>query len=135
MSQNLYELFQTDPEVEREGIEIEVPGGAIFRIAYAGGSNTKYLKAMEKVYRKHRKALETKTLPRDVSQRLSMELFVDYILLGWENVHGPDGEIKFTRDNAIKLLTDLPKVYQWLQEESENYERFLANQSEEDSGN
>ncbi len=66
MSTNLYEMFGTDPDLERNGIAVEY-GEATFIIARAGGANRKFLKAMRRLSRPYRASINSETLPTETS--------------------------------------------------------------------
>lgn len=138
---NLYQLFKTNENLETDGILIEygeTPEGAPvrIRIARAGGKNTAFTKALEKATRPHRKAIQTGSLSNEVADRLYKEVFADTVVLGWENVTGPDGEaLEFSRENVLKLFNDLPDLFADLREQASNAALFREEVLEADLGN
>jgi hypothetical protein len=139
---SLYQQFKTDEKLEKEGILVDfgvnqrTDKPIRFRIARAGGSNITFAKAMEKATRPHKRALHLGTLSNDVAEKIYREVFIDTVLLDWEEVDGSDGQpLPFTRENAVKLFTDLPDLFAQLREDAGNAALFLAEVREADLGN
>lgn len=147
-----YALFKTDPVKEQQGVVINYGDEAWFRIARAGGANKAYLKAMADRLKPFRRQIQTETMDEKVGEQLVMEVFVDTVLLGWGSkvpdpeheggtidapyIEDPDGKrLDFDRDNAIKVLTDLPELYRELRAESERLGTFTAVVKEADAKN
>lgn len=137
----LYNLFKTDENLETDGIFIEYgetdDGKPIrIKIARAGGSNKAFSKALEKATRPHRKAIQSGFLDNATADRLYKEVFAETVVLGWENVEGPDGKLlDFNRENVLKLFTDLPDLFQDLREQASNVSLFREEVMEKDLGN
>lgn len=127
---NLYKLYKTDPVLEREGVDFRFDD-AILRIARAGGANTKFVRALAEKTKHLRRAIELDALDDSEGTQILREVFVDTILVGWEGVKDEEGNpLEFTRDNAIKLLTDLPDLMKDLQQFASsiaNYRRERVN--------
>ena len=84
-----------------------------------GKTNKRYSKALEAATRPYRRQIELGTMNNDTAETLFLGVFVDTVLKGWENVKDANGnELPFNKQNAVKLLTDLPDVYDRLQEEA-----------------
>ena len=72
----------------------------------------------------------------DLAERLFMGVFVDTVLLGWNNVQDRDGNnIAFNRENALKLFEDLPELYDDLQEKAKKASLFREESLEGEAGN
>lgn len=122
----LHKQFKTSSLKENEGVKIEfveamnedntVP---TFIISRMGKSNKIYSKALEAATRPYRRQVELGTMKNEVAENLFMGVFVDTILKGWVNVQDEKGkEIPFSKEAAISLLTELPDVYERLQDEA-----------------
>ncbi|WBF76922.1 hypothetical protein PSV3_00220 [Septimatrevirus PSV33] len=80
--------------------------------------------------------VELGTLKNEVAESLFMGVFVDTVLRGWKNVQGEDGkEIAYSKDAAISLLSELPDVYERLQEEAKLASNFRDNALEAEAKN
>ena len=123
---SLYKQFATNTDKEIEGIEVQMTeaeneDGSIptFVVSRMGKSNKRYSKALEAATRPYRRQIELGTMNNDTAETLFLGVFVDTVLKGWENVKDANGnELPFNKQNAVKLLTDLPDVYDRLQEEA-----------------
>lgn len=138
---SLYNQFETNKEAEVEGVEVEYGANADktvpkFRISRMSKANKKYTKALERATRPHRRAIELETMNNDLAERLFMGVFVDTVLLGWSNVQDREGKnIAFNKENALKLFTDLPELYDDLQEKAKKASLFREEAIEEEAGN
>lgn len=122
-----YGLFKTDSNVEKVGVELDY-GEFIIRIARAGGSNVAYLRETEKRFMKYRKLIQAGAFDLTMAEAIQREIYADTIILGWTNVVDQDGvEMAFTRENVIKLLTDLPDLFADIREQSTNLTLFREN--------
>lgn len=132
---SLYEMYETSEDLETKGVDLQI-GPAKFRVARAGGENTKFRKRVEVLTRPHRKQIQSGNMDPKVMEQLSMEAMIDTVLLGWTGVTGKDGkEIKYSKAAAKKLFTDLPDLYLTIVEEAGNHANFRAALVEEDAKN
>ncbi len=138
---SLYKNFKTDGNVEKLGVVLEYGNNSkgkpmSIRIARAGGNNTKFSKTVEFKTRPYRRQLQNETLEQEVSDRILREVYAEAVILGWDNVEDEAGkEMAFTKENVIKLLTDLPELFKDIQEQSQKTALFRAELLENDSGN
>lgn len=138
---SLYQLFKTSKNLETDGIYIEYgsdeDGKPIrIKIARAGGSNKAFTKALERATRPYRKAIQSGLLDNATADRLFRDVFADTVVLGWENVKGPDGkDLPFSRENILKLFEDLPDLFSDLREQASNAALYREEVAEKDLGN
>lgn len=133
---SVYDQFGTSEAVEKEGVWLEYENGVRIRVARAGGSNRRYLKAVERRFRTYRRRIQTGTMAVEAVTKILVEIFADTVILGWESVTDRDGNpIPFTRENCIRVMTDLPALFDDVQQQAANYELFLENILEDDAGN
>ena len=139
----LYSQFKTSSQKELDGIAIEFPeaqneDGSIptFVISRMGRSNKAYAKALEAETRPFRRQVELGTMKNEVAEEIFLRVFVGNVLKGWQHVEDQNGEpLAFNKENAIKLLTDLPDVYDRLQEEAKIAANFRDTSIDAESGN
>lgn len=138
---SLYTQFKTDEKIEQEGINVEYGTASngkpiTFKVARTGGSNTKYLKLLEARTKPYRRQIQNDTLENKLAEKIFLEVFVDSVLLGWENVEDASGTLLvFNRENAIKVFTDLPDLYNDLREQASKSALFRAEIKEADAKN
>lgn len=126
-----YELFSTDAKAENQGITLDFGDFAI-RIARAGGANKKYAKALMRILKPYRKAISTNTIAEKKQNELMAEVYAETVILDWVNVKDRDGNaMDFTKENVIKLLTDLPVLFQQIIADAENFNNFKSDEAEE----
>lgn len=136
--------FTTDKATETKGKWVEI-GPAKFLLARAGGSNTKFQKAIEAVMRPYQRMIAMDQFSEAEAAKLSVKPFVDTVLLGWENVRpvtqDEDGEwqvgepIPFSKEKAVEILTNLPDLFRRLLTESTNIGNFAPDFVKVASGN
>lgn len=123
---SLYKQFETSTTLETGGKWFEVnppneedgkkPG---FLLARRSSKNTAFSAAMERILRQHKRELDNGSMSPQESRALLVETFVDTVLKDWRNVRGRNGDVlDYTRDNAITLFTDLPDLFDTLNEQA-----------------
>lgn len=146
---SLSKLFQTDAELEKQGIFLEY-GDTRIRVARAGGGNTAYQKRLESVTRPYRRAIQTETLPVDQANGLVMKVFAETVVLGWETKVGdewkpgmdpidlglPPGDLlPMSQERVLEVFTRLPDLFKDVQEQAGKAALFLTDVREHDAKN
>lgn len=72
--------MKTSPRLESEGIWLQIDDTRI-RLARAGGKNTKFIAAAEKIAREHKRALDL--MSEEQGRKLFSKLFAEIIVLDW----------------------------------------------------
>lgn len=133
---NLYDMFGTDEDFEREGIWYAFSEETKFRLARAGGANLRFAKSLEAKTRPYRRQIENESIDNELANNLLLEAFVETVLLDWQGVKDRDGnDLPYSKDNALKLLKDLPDLYLELRTEAARLSNFRTKEIEDDSGN
>ena len=146
---SLRKTFKTDTRAEVEGVTIEVGMNdhnnqpITITIARMSKSNKRYTKRLEAVTRPHQSAINNESLDNDVAAKLMQNVFVDTILLGWNNLPkseltGNDAdteELPFTRDNALALFAELPDMYDDWEDRAKKSAAFREGEKDAAAGN
>ena len=140
---SLYKQFATNSEKEMEGVEVQMTeaengDGSIptFVVSRMGKSNKRYSKALEAATRPYRRQIELGTMNNDKAEEIFLGVFVDTVFKGLKNVRDEDGKpLEVTKAAAVKLFTDLPEVYERLQEEAKLSANFRDAAFEEEVKN
>jgi hypothetical protein len=117
--------YKTDAAAEVEGVWIDVDINEHNRkpikvkLSRMGQSNKAYTKALEERTRPHTAAIQAETLDNELGRSIMRDVFVDTILLSWENlpkseltgVDTDTDDLPFNRENAIALFDELPDFY------------------------
>lgn len=138
---SLYKQFKTSPELEQKGILLELgetaDGRSIcIRIGRSGGSNKRFLKAVEAKTRPYRAQIRNGTLDPEVDARITREVYAETVVLGWENVQDEEGnDLPFNRANCLKIMEDLPDLFAEIQQQSQRVALFREEVLDGDAGN
>lgn len=133
---SLYQKFETDANLETgKGVTLDY-GDFTITIHRAGNSNRAYQKALVDKIKPYARMMQAGNLDAEKSNRLMAEVYADTIVKGWSGVTDKKGkELEFTRENVVKVLTDLPDFFQKLQNEAEDVANFRKAEIEADAKN
>lgn len=131
-----YEAFETDPELESgEGVTLDY-GDFRITIHRAGGANRRFARVLEAKMKPYRRQLQTGTLDDEVAQRLLVETYAEAVVVGWKGVKDRTGKtMACTRDNVVRLFTDLPELFRDVQEQAQSLANFRRAELEADAKN
>ena len=144
---SLSKLFKTNSNMEREGILVdygpnddlpEVDGKRPtmqFRVARAGGANQAHNKAVERLIKPHKRAVQTGNLSNELAKTIDRTAWMETCLLGWSNITLNGQVLDFSKENADALFAELPDLYADLREQSNNASLFRDEVLEADLGN
>ncbi len=132
-----YGQYKTDRSLEVEkGIVVDLGDAGRFRCRRAGGANLSYEKEMQKLARPHRHKLKHGRMPNAEAEKMLATAFARTIVIGWEGVTGPDGELlQFSESACIDLFTDLPDLFADIREIVTEDAAFREQLREDDQGN
>ncbi len=146
----LKKLFKTNGALETKGVVLDYDGETRIRIARAGGSNKKYIKAAERALKPYRRALAAGQMSNSKATEILAELFAETIVLGWEVNRGgqwlpgidPEdaGEtgaelLPVNPENVQKVFMTLPELFLDVQTQASSIALFREDLTEADSGN
>lgn len=131
-----YEMFETDPDAEKEkGVEVDF-GSFQITLLRAGGANKKYANVLNAKIQPVRRRMQNGSLSDEESAKLYAEIYADSIIIGWKNVRDRKGKvIPYNRENVIKLLLDLPELFRDIEARANSFANFRKEDMEEDAKN
>lgn len=131
-----YAMFETDADLEAgKGVEIDF-GGFSITVHRAGGANRKYASILAAKMQPMRRQAQNGTMDDATATRILAEAFAEGVIVGWKNMTGRDGKtLKFTRENCVQLLIDLPDLFREVQEHASNIANFRKAATEADAKN
>lgn len=133
---SIYDLFETDEDKETEGFVHRITDKISFTLARAGGANKRFQKVMEAKTRPYRRQIQDDSMDVDLANELMRETFAETVILGWEGITDKDGKpIKFSPANALKLLNQMPDLFDELRDAASKQANFRAEQIADDVGN
>lgn len=126
---SLYKSFKTNKKLEKtEGIWFAIEE-AQFKCKRAGGSNDAFTKAVRK-YNQKRRAVASGAVSREESDRELAQIYADHVIMDWKGVTDEkDKPLEFTKENVIKLLVDLPDLFDALAIYCSGYDNFLDDEA------
>lgn len=141
----LYEKMKTSPRLEAEGIWLQIDDTRI-RLARAGGKNTKFQAAAEKIARENKRAIDL--MGEAQGRKLFANLYAEHIVLDWltkaedgdlteegetaaadhpkgerwkRGISGPDGSIiEYNKDNVLRTFDDISDLLRIVKETAED---------------
>lgn len=156
----LYEKMKTSPKLETEGIWLQIEDSRI-KLARAGGKNTKFTSAAEKIAREHKRALEF--MNESQARPLFAKLYAEVVVLDWltrsedgdldedgatapeslakhnrwkRGISGPTGElIEYNVENVLKTFDDIPDLLRIVKETAEDAALFRQSILKDVEGN
>lgn len=134
---SFYKTYKTNGANETDGIVLDYGDSGKIRIARAGGSNRKYTEQLRlKLLKPYERQIANNTMDEEASTRIFAEIYASTIILGWEGVSDENGKpLAFTRDNVIKLLTDLPELFRDIQDAAQKFSNFREAELDEERKN
>lgn len=98
--------FKTNKRHEDEGVWVDVSDGGRLKIARAG--NKKAMAYSKQVAKPHMAQITFGKLSDEVATQLACEVMAECILLDWSGVSDGDNDLPYTKENALKMLTEYP---------------------------
>ncbi len=138
---SLYQKNQTCPEKEKEGVALEYGLNSrgekiVFMVAREGGRNTNYNKVAEVKFKPVRRQIQHNTIEPQVLDRMLAEVYAKVVVKSWQGVEDEnDQPLPFNEENCLKILTDLPVVFDAIKECARDYSQFLLEGLDDDAKN
>jgi len=132
MATNLYELYETDEDLEKKGVGLQF-GEAVFYVRRAGGTNTEFERVYEEKTRNMTSRVQLAALTEEQSSRILREVYAESVMLGWKNVTDREGNpLEYSKENFLKLMNDLPVLWRAIRVEAANHENFRRAQARQE---
>lgn len=137
----LYRTFETDKNVEQNGLVLEfMPNSKgemmSMRIRRAGGSNTTFAKVLEHKMRPVKRQSDAGMLPNEQQEAILREVYAEAVVIGMDNFEDRDcNPLPFNKANVIKVFTDLPDLFRDVVEQSQKAALFRQEVRESEAGN
>lgn len=146
---SMYKNFQTDANLEKNGITIDY-GDFRVLIARAGGANKKFAKVLDAKTKPYRRAIQTESIETDRIMEILKEAYAECIVLNWETkvvdkdgkeewkkgIEDQDGKLlDFTKENVVTTFKNLHDLFLDIREQSEKSSLFRQVVRETEAGN
>lgn len=127
MKTNLDSFFKADDTLEKEGSEFALNDKIKFRLLRFHQNNPKIKAAFARHYKPYARQMEMGTLPQEKSDEISIRVFIETSLVGWEGVEDGEGNpIPFTSENALNLLKSMPELFTELWKHANTFSNYQA---------
>jgi len=121
--------YGTSKEKEREGFWSDFGEGCQVKIARMG--NPDYQKTFQKLSRPHQKAIRRGSLNHEVAEKLLVEAMAQAIVLDWEGLKEDGKDIKYSKEEAVRVLTTYKDFRDQISEIANDMESFKAAEDED----
>ncbi len=133
---SLYDMYETDPDMEQGGVILNYGDGIRIKVARAGGSNANFVTVFERISRPYRKRLDSGTLSEELAHELYIQVHAEAVVKDWEGVTDRDGKVmKFSVDNCVKLFKELPDLFADVREAANSISNYRLKEIEDDIKN
>ncbi len=120
--------FGTSLIQEEQGAWIDIGEGASIKVARAGNKANRAL--LKRLVAPHKLALRHDRVPDDVLEKITIETMAETILLDWKGIEEDGRPLLFSRDNALRLLTDYKDFREQVSSFSNDLATFQADRLE-----
>lgn len=110
--------FVTNKKLEDEGAWVDIGDDGAIKVARAG--NKKAIAHMRTISAPYTSQIRFGKLPDDVATKIAIETIAETILLDWKGITYDGKPLPYSKENAIRLLT-----------ESEDFRELVSNISSE----
>lgn len=133
---SIYDKFSTDQNLESgDGVTIDY-GDFKITIHRAGGANKAYLKTLNEKIKPYRRMMEAGNMNEDKQRSMLIETYAETIIKGWDGITDEKGKkLSFTKENVIKVMTELPELFSMIVAEAERVANFRKESIEADAKN
>lgn len=129
---SLFKTFETDKQLQEEGVWFEVEPGVRFLCGRMTSANKRYQRELERTMKPYKTQYTAGTLDNDLAESLLKDVFIKSCLLDWIGVTDREGvSIDLDYNNARWLFDELPDLYLTLKGESERAANYLIQEMEE----
>lgn len=105
------ELYGTNKKDERDGKWHMISDEIGFCLKRFGGENgLKVQKVLNEIMKPYREQVKRGTLKPEKDRELTLRAFVKGCMVDWKGISEEGKKLKFTEDEAVKLLVDLPDL-------------------------
>lgn len=130
---SFYKTFGTSADLENgKGIDLDYGDDGVIVIHRAGGANKKYTSVAAQKLKPYTRKLQNGTADPEAINKVMAEIYAESVIIGWRGVKDENGkDLKFTKENVVKLLIDLPDLFEDIQEQATKISNFRASENED----
>lgn len=130
---SIFDMFETDENIETSGIWINYGKGRRILVARAGGSNKKFERLIRDLTKPHRKAIKGESIDEETMTAILQEAYAKAVVLKWEGITEKDGTLIVCNwQNTMSLFKRLPALWTDLRDFAADFRNFLHNEEDVD---
>ena len=140
-----YDLFK-EKQIDETTPAILDYGSFQIHIKHGGASNKPFVNAAQfklKQFERRDQLQEKGSLSDDAlkeleadKQRVLVDMYAEHVIVDWKDVTDKEGnELKFNKENVVKLLTDLPILFQDIIQQAMDVSNFKEVEEKESEKN
>lgn len=133
MAGDIFGQLATDKKKQEGGTWI-TPGSG-WKVKVAEFANPAFKSYWEAITVPFRRQIENKTISDAELEELMIDAMAETILVDWDGIVVDGKKFPYSKKNAVRLMTELPKFRDIVAEESRRFENFRAAAMEADKGN
>jgi hypothetical protein len=116
--------FGTNKELEENGAWIDMGDGTQLKIARAG--NKKAMDYSRQVSKPFQTQIRFGKFTEEGFTKLAIEVAAQCILLDWKNLQEDGEDVPYSKENAIRMLTDYPDFRNFVSASAEDIKNYQA---------
>ncbi|MEZ0231900.1 MAG: hypothetical protein ACAH12_03600 [Methylophilaceae bacterium] len=126
---DLKKQFGTNKKQELEGVWTDIGDGAQLLVARFGNKN--YKDAAKRLGAPYKAVIRAGNLKDEVSDKLTTEALAEGVLLGWKGLKDDGKAVTYSKDEAIRLMTEYPDFRDQVLSLSTSIELFQSQEEAE----
>ena len=103
---DLAKNYATDKTAEQEGVWEPLADGIEIKVARIGNPN--YQRIYEREIKPYRAQVDRGLMADEKFTEIIIKVLAEAVLLDWKNIEYEGKKLPYNRDNAIRILTELP---------------------------
>lgn len=128
---NLYQTFGTSVDAEVDGVPVcfgaDESKDPTFIVRRLGGRNRRYGALLQAKTKPYTRLIQSGKMDSELQEKIYKDVFIETVLISWKNVTDRSGKpLEFSAENARKLFTDLPDLFEELVSQAGSAETFRA---------
>ena len=102
---DIFKKYATDEKLEEDGTWTEI--GPKTRLLVARLGNPRYRAAFKRLSRPYQAQIDRNSLPEEIQEQILIKSLAETVLLGWEGLEEGGQPLAYSKETALRLLTDL----------------------------
>jgi len=133
---SMFKRFDTDPDLEKDGVWIEYEEGQQIKLARIGGANMRYINMAREAMKPYKRKIDTDSMPDALVRKIMGPVYAETILLDWRGVKDlDDKDLPYSKENVVLIFERFPEFFADVSAEAVKLEWFYREEEKEDIKN